>query len=492
MKLINCFIPFRDKNQVEQSVDTLRASGRINRIFLLCDNYPAEAPEGCTLLFVKSLFSEETIRRIALLSTMEYTLLYTKFTPVELGTFALERMIQVADDCQAGMVYADHYQRIGETLKKCPAIDYQPGSLRDDFDFGALFLFRSDLLKKAAAEEEKKYVYAGLYQLRLYVSRMAALVHINEFLYTEVEQDIRKSGEKQFDYVDPKNRSVQLEMEAACTEHLQAIGAFLRPVPAEMDFSQEYFPAEVSVIIPVKDRVRTLEDAIRSVLEQQTDFKFNLIIIDNHSTDGTAEIIKKYISDERVIHLIPARTDLGIGGCWNEGVFHPACGKFAVQLDSDDLYKGTDALQKIVNVFYEQHCAMVIGTYQMTDFNLRPIPPGIIDHREWTLENGLNNALRINGLGAPRAFYTPLVRKYPFPNTSYGEDYAMGLRISRNYRIGRLYEVVYLCRRWENNSDAALDIGTINTYNFYKDRLRSWEIQARIKMNAYEGLLSAD
>ena len=327
------------------------------------------------------------------------------------------------------------------------------------------------------------YDFAGFYDLRLKLSQKYPLVHINEYLYSEVENDTRKSGEKIFDYVDPKNRDRQIEMEEACTEHLQEIGGYLKPEFQKIEFNTGNFPHEASVIIPVRNRIRTIRDAIRSVLSQKADFKFNLIIIDNHSTDGTTEAIDEFKDDERLIHLIPERNDLGIGGCWNLGVHHPLCGKFAVQLDSDDVYAHDGTLQVMVNAFYEQNCAMVVGTYMMTDFDMNMIAPGIIDHKEWTPENGRNNALRINGLGAPRAFYTPILRELKVPNTSYGEDYALGLNFSRQYQIGRVYEVVYLCRRWDDNSDASLDIVKMNAHNLYKDRIRTWELQARIALN---------
>ena len=331
------------------------------------------------------------------------------------------------------------------------------------------------------------YRWGALYDLRL---RMKKIVHINEYLYTEIETDNRKSGEKQFDYVDPKNREVQIEMEKVCTEHLKRIGAWLPPVfkdistlaPLGRNDGEAGLPVVASVIIPVFNRVRTVKDAVESALAQKCDFPFNVIVVDNHSTDGTTELLAQMAADDsRVVHIIPARYDLGIGGCWNLAVHSEHCGEFAVQLDSDDVYSGPDTLTKIVAAFHEQNCAMVVGTYQMTDFNMNPIPPGIIDHREWTEENGRNNALRINGLGAPRAFWTPLLRKLNLPNTSYGEDYAMGLRISREYRIGRIYDVLYCCRRWEGNSDAALDIDKINANNLYKDRIRTWELTARMK-----------
>ena len=383
------------------------------------------------------------------------------------------------------MVYADHYKTIKGERTPHPVIDYQLGSVRDDFDFGSLLMFRTDYLKRAIneIEAEKEYQHSALYALRLALSRYGELTHIREFLYTETEIDLRKSGEKQFDYVDPRNRQVQIEREEVFTRHLKKIGAYLKPSMMTVDLKEGEFSHEASIIIPVRNRARTINDAIRSVLEQETSFPFNLIIIDNHSTDGTSEIIEQYKNDNRVIHLIPERTDLGIGGCWNLGINHPQCGRFAIQLDSDDLYSSPHTLQTIVDKFYKEQCAMVIGSYRMTDFTLQTLPPGVIDHKEWTDENGHNNALRINGLGAPRAFFTPLLRKIRVPNTSYGEDYALGLAFSRQYRIGRIYDVLYLCRRWEGNSDAALSIEKINQNNNYKDSLRTLEIKLRQAMN---------
>lgn len=382
-------------------------------------------------------------------------------------------------------VYADHYKTIKGERTPHPVIDYQLGSVRDDFDFGSLLMFRTDYLKRAIneIEAEKEYQHSALYALRLALSRYGELTHIREFLYTETEIDLRKSGEKQFDYVDPRNRQVQIEREEVFTRHLKKIGAYLKPGMMTVDLKEGEFSHEASIIIPVRNRARTINDAIRSVLEQETSFPFNLIIIDNHSTDGTSEIIEQYKNDNRVIHLIPERTDLGIGGCWNLGINHPQCGRFAIQLDSDDLYSSPHTVQTIVDKFYKEQCAMVIGSYRMTDFTLQTLPPGVIDHKEWTDENGHNNALRINGLGAPRAFFTPLLRKIRVPNTSYGEDYALGLAFSRQYRIGRIYDVLYLCRRWEGNSDAALSIEKINQNNNYKDSLRTLEIKLRQAMN---------
>lgn len=480
---VNCFIPYADAAQVEKTVQGLLTSGLAGKIYLLTTDETSNPISGCEILHIPALNASATMRAIAAHSDADYTLLYTKYTTLELGMFALERMIRIAKDSSAGMVYADHYQVVEGTQKNAPVIDYQSGSLRDDFNFGSVLFFNAGALKEAVVRMKADYQFAGLYDLRLKLSQQASLIHINEYLYSEVENDTRKSGEKIFDYVDPKNRGVQIEMEQACTEHLKEIGGYLPPAFEKIEFNVAPFEYEASVIIPVRNRIRTIKDAIRSVLNQKTDFKFNLIIIDNHSTDGTTEVIREFASDERLIHILPERNDLGIGGCWNLGVHHEKCGKFAVQLDSDDVYKDENTLKTMVSAFYEQNCAMVVGTYMMTDFHMNMIAPGIIDHKEWTPENGRNNALRINGLGAPRAFYTPVLREIKVPNTSYGEDYALGLNFSRRYQIGRVYEVVYLCRRWDDNSDAALDIVKMNGHNLYKDRIRTWELQARIAMN---------
>ncbi len=482
-KNISCFIPYINGSQAEQTIRNLKESPLVDRIYLLTTTLHGQLPDGCEAIQVAHLNASETMRQIAIHSAASYTLLYTRYTTLQIGMFALERMVQIAEDASAGMVYADSYQMADGVQRQAPTIDYQSGSLRDDFNFGSVLLFDTTALKESAARMMGNYAQAGLYDLRLKLSQSYPITHINEYLYTEIENDTRKSGEKQFDYVDPKNRSVQIEMEHACTEHLKEVGGYLAPEFQPVAFDAVPFECEASVIIPVRNRIRTIRDAIRSVLMQKTDFKFNLIVIDNHSTDGTTEAIDEFTTDGRVIHLIPTRNDLGIGGCWNVGVHHPQCGKFAVQLDSDDVYSGENTLQTMVNAFYQQNCAMVVGTYQMTDFDMNEIPPGIIDHREWTPDNGRNNALRINGLGAPRAFYTPVLRQINVPNTSYGEDYALGLRFSRTYQIGRVYDVVYLCRRWEGNSDAALDVVKMNGHNLYKDRIRTWELEARIKLN---------
>lgn len=478
-QVIDCFIPYVDAAQAKATIDGLRESALVNNIYLLATDAAATAVEGCTMVHIDALNSSDTMLKIAEAAKAPYTLLYTKYNNLVMGYFALDRFVRLAGDSKAGMMYADSYTVIEGKKSNAPVIDYQEGSLRDDFNFGSVLFFDTEVFKKAAAGIDVHYTAAGLYDLRLRLSRIAPIVHINEYLYSDVTVDNRKSGEKIFDYVDPKNRGVQIEMEKACTAHLKAVGGYLEPKFDEIDFNKGNFEYEASVIIPVRNRIRTIRDAIRSVLSQKTDFPFNLIVIDNHSTDGTTEAIDEFKDDPRLVHIVPQREDLGIGGCWNVGMLHPKCGKFAIQLDSDDVYADENTIAKVVAAFYEQKCAMVVGTYMLTDLDKNPIPPGVIDHKEWTPENGRNNALRINGLGAPRAFYTPVLREIHVPNTSYGEDYAVGLAFSRHFQIGRVYDVLYLCRRWEDNSDAALDIVKMNNNNLYKDRIRTWELQAR-------------
>lgn len=486
-KTITCFIPYGSENQINKTIRHLQECSTVDRIFLLPTSPVPNLslPDKCYILPSSAPESVERYKQVALYANTPFTLICTQVQDLEFGYMALERMCDYLSAPQCSMVYADHYKTIKGERTPHPVIDYQLGSVRDDFDFGSLLMFRTDYLKRAIneIEAEKEYQHSALYTLRLALSRYGELTHIREFLYTETEIDLRKSGEKQFDYVDPRNRQVQIEREEVFTRHLKKIGAYLKPGMMTVDLKEGEFSHEASIIIPVRNRARTINDAIRSVLEQETSFPFNLIIIDNHSTDGTSEIIEQYKNDNRVIHLIPERTDLGIGGCWNLGINHPQCGRFAIQLDSDDLYSSPHTLQTIVDKFYKEQCAMVIGSYRMTDFTLQTLPPGVIDHKEWTDENGHNNALRINGLGAPRAFFTPLLRKIRVPNTSYGEDYALGLAFSRQYRIGRIYDVLYLCRRWEGNSDAALSIEKINQNNYYKDSLRTLEIKLRQAMN---------
>ena len=483
MSTIECFVPAVSGEEISATVESFSRS---------------ESFTGVTVLSGVSLRATETLRSIAEAVSHKYVLLYTKEKPLEMGMFALDRIISIAEDTGADMLYADHYTMVSDPDGKPqrlrhPLIECQRGALRDDFDFGSVLVFRSSSFKRAVRNMTEDYNWGALYDLRL---RMKKIVHINEFLYTEIETDNRKSGEKLFDYVDPKNREVQIEMEKICTGHLKRIGGWLPPVFKEPDSESlgvarcengllEGYPVTASVIIPVYNRIRTVRDAVESTLSQKCDFPFNVIVVDNHSSDGTTELLDEIASkDERLIHLIPARHDLGIGGCWNLAAHSEHCGEYAVQLDSDDVYSGPDTLRKIVDAFREQRCAMVVGTYQMTDFKMNPIPPGVIDHKEWTEDNGRNNALRVNGLGAPRAFWTPLLRTINLPNTSYGEDYALGLRISREYRIGRIYDVLYCCRRWDGNSDAALNIEKVNANNLYKDRIRTWELEARIRLSS--------
>lgn len=488
-------MPCSDINELEELLQTLRQSKTIQHINLLVNGNSricqCEDGKKCiddiTFINVDNPNASRTLLEVEANTDAEYVLLNLKATPVNLGQHALDRMLRVATDSGAGMVYADSYiQKDGQT-EKHPAIDYQKGSIRDDFDFGQLLLIRSSLLHDYAAKQQKAdYKYAGLYDLRLYISRKAEIFHINEYLYTQIETDFRKSGERQFDYVNPRNREVQVEMEQAATRHLEKIGATVDTSHyRKPDFSEQDFCCEASVVIPVYNRAKTVADAVKSALSQKTTFKYNVIVVDNHSTDGTFEILNDIAKeDKRLIHIVPTRTDLGIGGCWNVAIDDERCGRFAVQLDSDDLYSSPQTLQRIVDEFHRQGAAMIIGSYRMCNFQLETLPPGLIDHSEWTDLNGPNNALRINGLGAPRAFFTPILRQIQFPNTSYGEDYALGLAFSRKYRIGRIFDELYLCRRWDGNSDAALSIERQNANNLYKDRLRTLEISARQQMSA--------
>ena len=485
-KAITCFMPWSDEESVAATIGSLRSSGLVNRIYILAPEGQVSSPENIEADFLPSngFVTTEALKLMAAVAETEYVVTYSKRFPLDLGKHAFERMIQIAGGTGAGMVYSDYFEKKDGLLSPHPLIDYQEGSLRDDFNFGSVILYSTEAFMNACSRMDEEYSFAGLYDLRLKISQSYPLFHIQEMLYSEVETDTRKSGEKQFDYVDPRNRKVQIEMEKACTNHLKTVGAWLGPVFSDITFDDPAFDFDASVVIPVRNRVKTIGDAIRSVLYQKTLYRFNLIIVDNHSSDGTTEAIRSYKDDPRVVHIIPSRNDLGIGGCWNEAIFSGECGKFAIQLDSDDLYIDDSVITRIVDAFYDQKCAMVVGSYKMVNFDLEEILPGLIDHREWTPDNGRNNALRINGLGAPRAFYTPVLRKITVPNVSYGEDYAVGLAISRSYRIGRIYEPLYLCRRWDENSDALLDTTRINTYNSYKDKIRTIELIARKRMKS--------
>ena len=493
---IDLFLPCEDLDVAQEALLELHDNKTVQHINLLVSaDFAAshQVPDGCTFIVVDRLESSNTVSSIAENTDADYVIICTKATPIRWGLYALERFLRTADDTGAVMVYSDHYSVQEGKLEKHPVIDYQAGSLRDDFDFGSLWLVKAqNLLDYAAQQDRQEYQFAGLYDLRLYLSRVGEIFHINEFLYTEGELDTRKSGEKQFDYVNPRNREVQIEMEKACTHHLEKVGALVDTnYYRQPDFDEQEFEYEASVIIPVFNREKTIADAVKSALSQKTSFKFNVIVVNNHSTDRTGEILSEIAHEMeerndkqagRLVQIVPDRNDLGIGGCWNMAINSDHCGKFAVQLDSDDLYSSPKTLQKIVDAFHKQKAAMMIGSYRMCDFDLNTLPPGLIDHKEWTEDNGCNNALRINGLGAPRAFFTPLVRQIQFPNTSYGEDYALGLVFSRRYRIGRIYDELYLCRRWGGNSDAALSIDKVNANNLYKDRLRTMELKARQQM----------
>lgn len=483
---IDLFLPCEYIDDAQNALSVLHEYKTVQHIhFLVSADFAAhhQVPEGCTFVITDRLESSNTIVSIAENTDADYVMICTRHTTIGWGNNTLERFLRVADDTDAVMVYADHYKMVEGKMEKHPVIDYQSGSLRDDFDFGSLWCIKAQALADYIAQPDREeYQFAALYDLRLYLSRVGEIFHLNEFLYSEAELDTRKSGEKQFDYVNPRNREVQIEMEKACTQHLGKVGALIDTTfYRQPDFGEQDFEYEASVIIPVFNREKTVADAVKSALGQKASFKFNVIVVNNHSTDRTGEILDE-LKVDNLIQIVPERTDLGIGGCWNEAINSSFCGKFAVQLDSDDLYSSPKTLQKIVDAFYKQKAAMIIGSYRMCDFDLNTLPPGLIDHKEWTDENGCNNALRINGLGAPRAFFTPLVRQIQFPNTSYGEDYALGLAFSRRYRIGRIYDELYLCRRWGGNSDAALSVEKVNAYNLYKDRLRTMELKARQHM----------
>jgi len=488
-KGIDSYLLYTDAQSANYNVSQLKAEPLVNNIYLLTSDSEQGDIEGCQTVAIDNVLSSATIKKIATLAESEYIMLCIKPTPIKWGYQAIKRMYNVASSTEASMLYCDRYQvKEGKTIS-VPTITQQEGGVRDDFDFGAQIIICTHALKAYVEENaDAQWQTSAIYDLNLFNllhSDEHPVQHLAEHLYTEVELDLRKSGEKQFDYVDPRNRQYQIEKEQVFTAYLKKIGAYIHPDTISLiDTEAGDFEYEASVIIPVRNRARTVEDAVRSALSQQTSFPFNVIVVDNLSTDGTTEILARIAKeDNRLIHIIPERDDLGIGGCWNRAILDDKCGRFAVQLDSDDLYSGTDTLQRVVDKFREEKCAMVIGSYRMCNFQLETLPPGLIDHKEWTDDNGRNNALRINGLGAPRAFYTPVVRDINFPNTSYGEDYAMGLAISRHYRIGRIYDELYLCRRWEGNSDAALSPEKINANNTYKDQLRTIEIECRKLMN---------
>ena len=478
---IELFMPLGAIDEIAKVIERFHDVPELAHLWLWAANhYEVELPPNVTLLTVESLTNTTLFKDMAERASAEYVLFLAKPNT----TVYVESLRALCEQMppSASMAYAHYRKNVDGEVVDAPTIACLEGALRNDFDFGPAVLFKTSALKEYLAMGLGNYDYAGFYQLRLALARIGGIFHFNDFLSQEYESDNRKSGEKQFDYVNPAQRNVQVEMEHVCTAHLKAVGAWLPPCKYKnIDLSVGEFPFEASVVIPVLNRELTIADAIKSVLAQKTSFKFNILVVDNHSTDKTSEIIDSF-NDERVVHLVPEAKNLGIGGCWNLAVNDKRCGRFAVQLDSDDIYSDECTLQKIVDEFYRQQCAMLVGTYRICDFDLNTLPPGVIDHREWTEDNGRNNALRINGLGAPRAFYTPVIREVGFPNVSYGEDYAVGLQISRNYRIGRIYDVLYLCRRWGGNSDAALSHEKVNAHNLYKDTLRTAEFKARQDM----------
>lgn len=481
-KSITCFIARSNKDTIVHTLTSLQHSHCTDKIYLA-----GESGTDCpaTVAVCKgNLRQTSCLQQLPSLCTTPYLLIVFSSEAVRFAPFALERLLQIAANTRAALLYSDYYETKENQTRLHPLTDYQPGSLRDDFNFGSWWLIDTEKFKTAISRMDISYQYAALYDLRLKLSQSGDILRIPEPLYTTVTSDTRLTGEKNFDYVDPANRQVQKEMEQACTSHLQAIGGWLEPVFEQPDFSGS-FPVEASIIIPVRNRERTIADAVNSALSQKTSFPFNVIVVDNHSTDHTTSILEKTgRQDKKLVHIIPEETDLGIGGCWNRAVTDERCGRFCVQLDSDDLYADNRVLQQIIEAFYRQQTAVIIGSYRIVNFRLEEIPTGLIAHKEWTPDNGRNNALRINGLGAPRAFYTPVLRKIKFPDTSYGEDYAACIAISRQYQIGRIYTPLYLCRRWEGNSDAALSVEKENQNNFYKDRIRTFELQARQQQNA--------
>ncbi len=482
MSTITVVLPFSAEPYFEQTLHTLASEASVRKIIVAHDGSFAGTFPKAEGMKVDSMTSGKTLNAVAAKLSTTFLLFITQAQEMVFGQRAIARFVDIATQTKAGMVYADYYDIKNGSRAEHPVNDYQFGSIRDNFEFGAVLLFSRTAVKKALAKFGKidKVERAGLYDLRLKVSIVAPLFHIQEYLYTKVESDLRKSGDKMFDYVDPRNQFVQKEMEAVATKHLKNIGAYLKPKFAKAPKAAGTFPVEASVVIPVRNREKTVGDAVKSVLTQKTNFPFNIIVVDNHSTDRTTEILAGLAQeDARVKHIIPERTDLAIGGCWNEAVMSDACGRYAIQLDSDDLYIDNDTVQKVVDTFRAGGYAMVIGSYKLVDANLEELPPGLIDHKEWTPDNGRNNALRINGLGAPRAFNTALLREIGLPNVSYGEDYAVALRLSRQYQIGRIYTPLYLCRRWEGNTDAALPIEKINRNDWYKDKIRTIELMAR-------------
>jgi len=489
MAKLTPILAYDEETGSRDTAESLAANSAVERLVLVCRREPTDLSalalrKGRTVDL--DFFSGAGINRLLDETDGDYLLFCLPYEQLQLGQRSIERLILTAEDSGAGLVFSDFKDQVDGQLTDHPLIDYQPGSIRDTFDFGGIFLISkraADAAVRVHGRMDDHLRFAGIYELRLKLSIGSTIVRIPEPLYTRFPADRRATGERQFDYVDPRQREYQIEMEQACSEHLKRIGAYLAPQFQTPVRDAQVFPVKASVVIPVRNRERTIRDAVSSALSQKTSFEFNVIVVDNHSADRTGEFLNEMASnDRRLIHLTPERTDLGIGGCWNEAIYSKHCGEYAVQLDSDDLYSDEHTLETILAKFDEGPFAMVIGSYKIVNFDLQEMPPGLIDHREWTRENGRNNALRINGLGAPRAFCVPVLRQIGFPNASYGEDYAIALRISRRFEIGRIFEPIYFARRWEGNSDAALSLATANRYDAYKDHLRTIEILARQRM----------
>ena len=487
MSLISVALPFSNQPHFERTLRQFTEAPLVQKVFILHAGQYTGAHPKCEGVVATTLTSGKTLNDLLSRISTEYLLFTSEVQEIQLGQAALERFVAVTEQTSSAMTYADYFEIKLGMRSEHPVNDYQLGSIRDTFEFGPLLFFSMTTVQKALQEFGPLADGPGLYDLRLKLSVRGSLFHIQEYLSTKVETDLRVTGEKLFDYVDPRNQAYQKELESVATQHLKRIGAYLPPRFSLLPSTAERFPVEASVIIPVRNRAGTIADAVSSVLKQKFDGPFNIIVVDNHSTDGTSKVLGGLAAqDPRVKHVIPSRLDLGIGGCWNEGVFSEHCGRYAIQLDSDDIYSGPDTVQKIVDLFRSGDYAMVIGSYKLVNMKLEELPPGVIDHREWTPENGRNNALRINGLGAPRAFNTALLRQIRIPNVSYGEDYAVALRLSREYQIGRILEPLYLCRRWEGNTDAALSIDKANRNDFYKDKIRTIEMMARQRFQSQE------
>ncbi len=486
MKPLTVVLPYRPGAFFKKSLVLLGKSPLVERVVIVSQVPVRLKMERCQIVVEGPLSSSQTLARILSGIQTKYLLLFSGDLPLFVEPDSLGSLIDKAESTKAGIVYSDFYDESEDGKMLHPLNDYQLGSMRDDFDFGAVVLYSVPAIRRAL----KKYGQipgiksAGLYDLRLKVSIDHSVHHLREPLYS-VMGTRRPASDQIFAYVDPRNQANQGEMESVFTNYLKKIGAYL---PAhqlrKVEGKQKSFVVEASIITPVRNRRKKIAEAVKSALSQRTDFPFNVIVVDNHSTDGTSAILSDLTRQHPSLkHVVPRRTDLGIGGCWNEALRHEGCGRYTVQLDSDDLYSDPYTLQKMVDLLRQGNYAMVIGSYTLVDSRLKKIPPGLINHCEWTDENGHNNALRINGLGAPRAFNSSLMRKIKFLNVSYGEDYAAALRICREYRIGRIYESLYLCRRWSGNTDAALRIEEKNRNDAFKDRIRTVEILARQKMN---------